>query len=470
MPTTLSKFIIDATCKQYAHPWSDSCVSTTAGLGLTALQDCLRIYSTLYIIALLTKRRIPTLSDIKRTILSILQSTAFLSWSAFAYSMFICLFRKLLGNFNVLTVSFVPSFFSSLTAIILERPSRRTLLCLYVSNIATETLFRMAVSRGYVSVVPRGEVYIFAAGMATLLYFFRNQTDNQDSIFKIIRLALGPNEEKGYLQQSFPKPPDSAKFSRAHDNIRKNISHSSSRQNMRKFNLVWQALKVYKTLIDKIKSFGGKHALCPHTNSCIHYILSGGLKMFSTGLCVQLGLKLIFQMKTIIRKPQQLGKILFKKENLNLAYFLGGFASLYKLVSCSLRRGCSKNSPEYAVIAGLIASTSFAMYPDNTIALYVFWKALQLLWNSGVESGKLPEVKWFVILLYCFSTAVLFHAAIVEPQNLRTSYWKFLYNLSGGRIAVMSRIPIDGFGLETSKQLKLILEKTKTHDKHVFLF
>lgn len=132
-------------------------------------------------------------------------------------------FRRLLGNFNILTVSFLPSFFSSLTAIILEKPSRRTLLCLYVSNIvsflfenekiilrkyfideiytikdmivngllehfqATETWFRMAVSRGYVSVIPHGEVYIFAAGIATLLYLFRSNKNNSDSIFKILR-------------------------------------------------------------------------------------------------------------------------------------------------------------------------------------------------------------------------------------------------------------------------------------------
>ena len=50
MPARLSKFAIDASCKSYAHPWSDSCVGTTAGLGLHALQDSLRIYSTLYIV------------------------------------------------------------------------------------------------------------------------------------------------------------------------------------------------------------------------------------------------------------------------------------------------------------------------------------------------------------------------------------------------------------------------------------
>lgn len=57
----------------------------------------------------------------------------------------------------------------------------------------------------------------------------------------------------------------------------------------------------------------------------------------------------------------------------------------------------------------------------------------QLLWNNAVENEKVPEIKWFVIFLYCFSTAVLFHTAILEPQNLRSSYWKFLYTVSGGR-------------------------------------
>lgn len=97
-----------------------------------------------------------------------------------------------------------------------------------------------------------------------------------------------------------------------------------------------------------------------------------------------------------------------------------------------------------------------------------------------------------MIFLYCLSTATLFHAALVEPQNLRLSYWKFLYDLSGGRsvsfdlilhssrvlfslkkffrIATMSRLPIDEFGLESSRQLQDILQKTRTHDKHVYRF
>jgi len=117
-------------------------------------------------------------------------------------------FRRILGRFYMPTVSFLPSFLSSLSAIVIERASRRTLLCLYVSNVvssiviiklnnihyiiivffqATETLFRMGVWRGYFSPIPRGEVYIFAISVAVLLYFFRSKTNKQDQIYKIFR-------------------------------------------------------------------------------------------------------------------------------------------------------------------------------------------------------------------------------------------------------------------------------------------
>ncbi|XP_014216433.1 transmembrane protein 135-like [Copidosoma floridanum] len=462
MPTRLSKFAISATCKDYVHPWTNSCINASTGLGLYALQESLRIYSMLYLIALLTKGRLPTVSDMKKTFLSIMQSTAFLTWSAFTFSMFTCVFRKLFGNFNVISVSFMPSFVSSFTALFIERPSRHPMLCLYVSNIATETLFRMAVSRGYLSAIPGGEIYIFAAGVTTLLYLFRSKSNIDDSIYKIIRFIVGPCETKAYKER----------------NITVDTKQSSSKINSGRrekpinsmLKLVYKALKVYEMMINKIKTLGGKHTTCPHPNSCLHYVLGGAHKMFSLGLGVQMVLNVVFSMEKLFKKPHLFKKVLFKKGTFDLALFLGGFASLYKMVSCSLRRACNKDSPRYAIPAGLIASMSFYMYPSNTIALYFAWKALQMLWNNGVESGQVPEVKWFVKFLYCFSTAVLFHAAIMEPKNLRVSYWKFLYNLSGGRVAAMSRVPLDGFGLESRKQLQEVLKISRTTDKHNFPF
>lgn len=462
MPPRLSKFSISANCVEYVHPWTNSCVSATAGLGLHALQESLRIYSTVYFVTLLLKGRIPSKNDIKRSVLGVLQSTAFLSTSAFAYSMFLCSLRRASGNFNILTVSFLPSFLSSLAAIVIERPSRRTLLCLYVSNIATETLFRMGVWREYFPTVPHGELYIFAGSMAILLYYFRSYKNQNDSIFNILQFVIGPYERCNYEIKENPGTSSGPVCSKE----RRGRSSKSKNQIL---GALQSALNAYKQLIDTLKS-QHKHLSCPHPFSCAHYILSGGSKMFGIGIGVQLAIKLVFQFKRILKRPKIVKQIIFKRENLYLGMFVGGFTGLYRILSCSLRRVFGKDSQYYAIPSGLAASIAFAMYPDNTIALYVMWKALQILWNSGVEAGKVPEVKWFVIILYCFSTAVLFHAAIIEPQNLRSSYWKFLHNLSGGRIATMARTPLDRFGLGSTISLAEVLRKTNTTDKISYSF
>ncbi|XP_057338608.1 transmembrane protein 135-like [Microplitis mediator] len=461
MPSRLSKFMIDTnSCKDFTHPWTDSCMSAQVGLGLHALQESLRIYSTVYLIALLMRRKIPSKKDVLRTILGILQSTAFLSWSAYTYPVFICTLRKLLGNFNIISVSFLPSFLSSLAAIIIERPSRRTLLCLYVANIATETLFRMIVWRGYIEPIPYGNVYIFGASMATLLYFFRSEKPKSDSIFKILKFIVGPYDdpENAKRQVLYSEPSTSKNI-----NYQMSQKTDSKRRKIHSYNLIQESLRVYQNLINWIKNCA-RHNSCPHPYSCLHFILGGSVKMFGIGLCTQLGLNLIFKFKKFMTKPSLLKAELFKKNNFNLALFIGGFSGIYRLASCLLRNVSNKNSRLHAIPAGLIASVSFAMFPNNTIALYVMWKSLQLLWNNGVEAGKLPEIKWFNIFFYCFCTAILFHAAIIEPQNLRGSYWKFLCTISGGRVAAMARKPLDPFGLETSRHLQEVLKRTNTTD------
>lgn len=465
MPARLSKFSFDAPCMDYAHPWTDSCVSATTGLGLHSLQESFRIYATVYIIAFLMRRKKPTKEDVKKTILGILQSTAFLSWSGFSYSLFICLLRRTLGRFYMPTVSFLPSFLSSLSAIVIERASRRTLLCLYVSNVATETLFRMGVWRGYYSPIPRGQVYIFAVSVAVLLYFFRSKTNKQDQIYKIFRMIVGKYEDTEYLTKKDSETSRNT-ASGAGEMSDRSIRRSSARH---KFNILWKSFEAYKYIINSLKA-QSKDVSCPHPHSCAHYILADSAKIFSYCVGGQIALKLILQFKRLLQKPKLLKSTIFQKGNLNFAVFLGGFAGLYRLVSCMLRRTFHEDSHLYAIPAGLIASVTFLAYPDTTIALYFMWKTLQLLWNDAVENEKVPDVKWFSILLYCFSTALLFHTAILEPQNLRSSYWRFLYTQSGGRIAVMSRTHLDVFGLETSKHLQAVLRKTKTTDQLTFSF
>lgn len=126
--------------------------------------------------------------------------------------------RAIMGNFNFLTISFVPSFIASLVAILVERPSRRNLLTLYVTNVvslhdndyvfyvtnlncspliihnpylqASETVFRMAVWRKMVKPVPYGDVILFAASIASILHMYRSNPNNKDAIFSMLRWVL----------------------------------------------------------------------------------------------------------------------------------------------------------------------------------------------------------------------------------------------------------------------------------------
>lgn len=90
------------------------------------------------------------------------------------------------------------------------------------------------------------------------------------------------------------------------------------------------------------------------------------------------------------------------------------------------------------------------------------WKALQITYNMLHEEGWVPKVPAATILIYSAFTAVLFHCATFEPLNMRSSYFKFLHGLSGGRITVMDRRSFDVWGLDSHAQVMKAIEITKT--------
>lgn len=173
---------------------------------------------------------------------------------------------------------------------------------------------------------------------------------------------------------------------------------------------------------------------------------------------MQLALKIVFQLKRVLKTP----KMLFTKDTLKIGMFLGGFSAIFRTVSCLLRSFTGKDCPLQIFPAVMLASTTLKHHPDVSVVLYLMWKCLQITFQLGQSKGYWKSVPGFTEFLYCFFTAMLFHSALVEPRTLRLSYWRFLMGLSGGRVAVMDRKPIDEFGYETSLQLKEILEKTRT--------
>lgn len=435
---------IEATCVDYVHPWSTSCADSSCSLFLHALQHSGRLYFTVYMLSLLMHRRIPSAQKLKNTLLGILQSTAFLTANAFIFSLSLCSLRALVGSFNFLSIAFVPSFIASLVAILVERPSRRNLLTLYVTNVASETLFRMAVWRKMVKPIPYGDVILFAFSIASMLHMYRSEHPNKDAIFSMLRVAIGPYEEYNKGGQD----PDSP-------------ARELNRPQKAKgplFECLESFLAPYHHLMNRLK----RHPTCPHPSSCAGYTFKGGLRMFAVGYGLQFCMRVLLRAKRLMKSPSQIPGMLVDKKMFSLGLFLGGFPAIFRSVSCALRWIRNTDSPSHAIPAGLLAGLAFISYRDNSVALYAFWKLMEILYARAVARGLLPRLPGAGVLLYCTSTALLFHAAIWEPQNLRPSYWDFLQGISGGRLSCMSRDVLECFGLETKKNLEAILLKNKT--------
>lgn len=73
------------------------------------------------------------------------------------------------------------------------------------------------------------------------------------------------------------------------------------------------------------------------------------------------------------------------------------------------------------------------------------WKLLNLL-NQVYGGG------W--CLLYSISTAWLFHVSVVEPHNLKPSYYHFLSKVTGKRLYDMNRQLLDIYGANSALLMK----------------
>lgn len=326
---------VPTTCIEYVHPWTDSCINANAGVVYVATLDSFKIYTAVYVVtlsqqikpkpelisfsifqlSLVMRGRIPKKKELIKTILGIIQSSAFLTTSAFSYTAYICLLRAILGNFNFWTVSYIPAVMSSLTAITIERESRRGLLTMYVANVATETLWNMAVSRKMVKNIPHGQVLIFGVASSVLLYYFRSgwHLDGKDSVFDIVRFVVGRDEEGGVeeiLQELPEKKPK-----------RKNS-----------YKVIQQLMKTFTNLTDRLKALS-RHEKCPHKNSCAYYTISGGTKLFGIGLGIQVALKLLMNIRKIALSPKKISDVFWTADTLKIGGFLGGFAFIYRVSS-----------------------------------------------------------------------------------------------------------------------------------------
>ncbi|KAH7937307.1 hypothetical protein HPB49_010478 [Dermacentor silvarum] len=315
-------------------------------------------------------------NTIKRTLRSVLISSFFLSFNAFAFIAVFCSLRKLVGRFNFLNASYLPGFLASLMAILLERKSRRQALAIYVCNIASETIFRMRVSRNEIRPIKHGEVILFSVASALFLYVIRRSGFSNDPVSRAFQFIVGREEvlssggsscssHTPSSTGSSPTPPilRAGVDSPPEDLAGRGEAHEKA----------WQLVDYASRLLDdqgswtqkRLAALGlnARHWSCGHKRGCAAHV-------FQDVSCIY--------------------PVLFRRSNLWLGAFLGSFAGIYRLVSCLLRWSGDGRSDWHALPAGLLAGLSMFWYPSPSIALYLVWKLVENVYMAGMDKGVLP--------------------------------------------------------------------------------
>ncbi|XP_022063448.1 transmembrane protein 135 [Acanthochromis polyacanthus] len=440
-------------CYEIGHTWNPSCVQSAAEVTRSALEVSFKIYAPLYLIAAVLRRRKKDYY-MKRLLPEILWSTSFLTTNGGLYIVFFCILRKLLGGFYSWSVGFGSALPASYIAILLERKSRRGLLTIYMANLATETLFRMAVTRGIVRPIKHGEVLLFCITASLYMFFFRSKDGLKGFALSALKFIIGKEEIPTHsitADHISSRPLERTAATEGED-----LQASAERPSSRRKTVVAYA----RELLESICKRGPRHRCCKHCqDNCISYCIKGFVRMFSVGYLIQCCLKVPSAFRQMFSKPSRLPSLFYNKENFQLGAFLGSFVSIYKGTSCLLRWVRNIDDELHALIAGFLAGISMFFYKSTTISMYLFSKLVETMYFKGIEAGQFPYFPHADTIIYAVSTAICFQAAVMEVQNLRPTYWKFLLRLTQGRFALMNRQLLDVFGTQASRDFKGFVPK-----------
>ncbi|RXG72711.1 Transmembrane protein [Armadillidium vulgare] len=405
--TTYSK-LLHETCYELGHTWHPSCSKTSFDMFISSAIASFKIYGVVYLLTALFSRKKLTKEYVIQHLKNYLQSVFFLSINGTSFIGTFCVLRHILGHVNFLSASWLPGLISSVLAINAERPSRRSLLAIYVTNVASESLWNVLKDRGYVKPIPKGEVLLFSLVMMLYGYLLKSSKEEKSMINSILKFVLG-NEESGAGSQ--------------HNSVLSNSKYNG------RF----------------------RHHTCPHNRSCLFYTLKAGAVGWSKGYAFEVGFKLLVQFPRIIKNPLLIIQILSSRNAFGAAAFIGWFSAAFKGICCASRHISNRDKPVHGVYAGAFAALGMLFNSSPSLALYSFWKALETLYSKGVEAEVLPIIPGGIELLYSLSTAYLFHCAVWENFSLKPSYWRFLMDLTSGKIAGYNRFLLDGYGLDSGR-------------------
>lgn len=459
MPGTLSKlrdrvygrtWSFPYNCYEVGHGWTPYCTDAACEVGMSVLKNAIPVYTSLYLFTQLGLQRKYDYESFKETFKSTLTSSSFLAFNFFCGMSISCLLRNNSDRYYYRVQCFIPALIGAYSALQIERPSRRPALAFYLANMASELIYKLAASKGYVVTLNHSETIIFALGMACYLHFLRVHGFSHDPVSVALKYLIGPHEAK----------------SRARPKVREQISVSDgagaeaeacSKLELDQARKLNKKLSMFASANESITSlyniFFDCHPVCPHKGvSCVDYCLTPTITRFLMGYVGKSFLNLSGQYPLILINPAQAFKNAFKSQSsIKFGLFLGLFVGLSKTVHCSLRRATGKQENWHSALAGAISGLSMLQSPKSTLSTYVLWKCLEQYFFLGVKNGVVKHPDTIISSVYAISANIILYTFALEPGFIRSSYMKFMDGISDHRMHQVNRMVLDIFSENASK-------------------
>lgn len=291
--------------------------------------------------------------------------------------------RQLTGSFYYTICSLVPGFVSSFLAFNIESEKRRSMLAFYVLNVASANLKVFKQKRLV-------EMILFMSIMPPLLYLSGKNYNTHDILGQFLTLVLG--KEELLIKQELTKTPNKAADVNDVDNL-STLLPSSNFSNL--------------SFCDKFfscKLISKSHKSCPHSRSCLIYILNGFGRAFLVGWLSSQIMITVSQVFRIYSNPKLLYKTLSSSSSQRFASFLATYTSIFKLVNCLLRWANDGKSDWHVALAAALSSPSILIYPGSPILRHLFWKLIKV-----VSKLFYIDIKIHHSLFYLLVSLLLFH-------------------------------------------------------------
>jgi len=370
-------YIVHANCGSIIHPWKpDACLSSWKDVWRDGFIASLKVYVPFYLIPAIFRKKKPEYI-IFTVIPSILRSSAFMASLGGNAVPFACSLRRIFGENSPLQI-FLSGVGTGLVAKMIEEDKRMNELVIYAINQATESLYRILHIRGLVPWIKGGDVMIFVIACSLLSFLFHHHPSNLSNVKRVIN----------FLTQDQPNG----------DEPKENI--------------------------------------CNHKGTCMKSTIVGTLRatLFGFAFRGSIGIVSNLYLKRMWNQPLTLLRRSVDWKAIRFGLFLGSFVISWKGIRCLLLKFFKVDHPIISIISGAISGLSIMFSRNDEMPMFFMSKAvegmLSYLISKGIIKTSIPRMD---DILFGLAVGILFYCSVLEPYNLRPSYWKFLHAISDGR-------------------------------------